>query len=355
MILDEEEKIRELDKGNILGSIRDLPEQVKQVWEEINKVKLPEDYKRTDNVVICGMGGSALGGRIVDCLFTDSLRGSIEVFTGYNVPDYVGPETLLILCSYSGNTQETLQSAKEARKRNACSFILASGGKLAEFASKEKLPAYIYNPVHNPSAQPRMGLGYSLTAILNLMHRCGFITVGEDEIEKSVDMMRSLVKEYDVLSPSNENLAKKLSERLLGKSPILVASEHLVGSTHVFKNQLNENSKTFATSFDIPELNHHLMEGLSNPRTLKPLLHFIFFTSKLYPENILKRYVLTKEVVEKNDISAEIFELMGTSKVMQAFEMLVLSSYVSFYLAILYGINPAPIPWVDYFKNKLAE
>lgn len=355
MILDEEEKVRELDKGNLLGSLRDLPEQVKQCWEEINVVKLPEDYKRTRNVVICGMGGSALGGRIVDCLFTETLRGSIEVFTGYSVPDYVGPDTLVILSSYSGNTEETLQAAKEARKRNACSFILASGGKLAEFAAKEKLPAYIYNPVHNPSAQPRMGIGYSITAILNLMHRCGFISVDEGEIEKSINMMRGLVKEYDLLSPESENLAKKLSERLVGKSPVLIASEHLVGSTHVFKNQLNENAKTFATSFDIPELNHHLMEGLANPRGLKPLLHFIFFSSKLYPENILKRYALTKEVVEKNDISAEIFEMMGTSQVMQVYELLVLSSYVSFYLAVLYGINPAPIPWVDYFKEKLAQ
>ncbi len=355
MILDEEEKVRALDKGNILGSLRDLPEQVKQSWEEINAVKLPEDYKRTRNVVICGMGGSALGGRIVDCLFTDSLRGSIEVFTGYNVPDYVGPETLVILSSYSGNTEETYSAAKEAIKRNACAFILASGGKLVEFAAKEKLPAYVYNPVHNPSAQPRMGLGYSLTAILNLMHRCGFIPVDEKEIEKSVDLMRVLIKEYDLVSPSHENLAKKMSERLVGKSPVLVASEHLAGSTHVFKNQLNENAKTFAASFDIPELNHHLMEGLSNPRSLKPLLHFIFFSSRLYPGNILKRYALTMEVVEKNDISAEIFELTGTSQILQVYEMLVLSSYVSFYLAILYNINPAPIPWVDYFKKKLAE
>lgn len=355
MILDEEEKIRELDKGNILGSLRDLPEQVKQCWEEMNAIKLPEDYKRARNVVICGMGGSALGGRIVDCLFTESLRGSIEVFTGYSVPDYTGPDTLVILSSYSGNTEETLAAAKEARKKNACSFILASGGKLAEFAAKENLPAYIYNPVHNPSGQPRMGLGYSLTAILNLMHRCGFITVDENEIEKSVDMMRGLVKEYDLLLPESENLAKKLAERLEGKSPVLVASEHLVGSTHVFKNQLNENSKTFATSFDIPELNHHLMEGLSNPRSIKPILHFIFFDSKLYPENIRKRYGLTKDVVEKNNISAEIFELTGTSQVIQVYEMLVLSSYVSFYLAILYGINPAPIPWVDYFKEQLSK
>ncbi len=355
MILDEAEKVRELDKGNILGSIRDLPEQVKQCWEEINAVKLPEDYKRTRNVVVCGMGGSALGGRIVDCLFTDSLRGSIEVFTGYNVPDYVGPETLVILSSYSGNTEETLQAAKEAIKRNACSFIIASGGKLAEFASKEKLPAYIFNPVHNPSAQPRMGLGYSLTSILNLLARCGFISLSEEEIDKSVEMMRGLVKEYDVLSPQSANLAKRLSERLLGKLPILVASEHLAGSTHAFKNQLNENAKTFATSFDIPELNHHLLEGLSNPRSMKPLMHFIFFESKLYPENIRKRYNLTKDIVEKNDISAEIYELTGSTKVIQVYELLTLSSYVSFYLAMIYGIDPAPIPWVDYFKNKLAE
>lgn len=355
MILDEEDKVRELDKGNILGSVRDLPEQVVQAWEEMHRVRLPEDYKRTRNVVICGMGGSALGGRIVDCLFTNSLRGSIEVFTGYSLPDYVDPYSLVILSSYSGNTDETLDAAKQARKKNACSFILTSGGKLAEFAAKEKLPAYIFKPVHNPSGQPRMGLGYSLTAILNLLARCGFIPLTGAEMEETVSLMRDLVKDYDLVSPQTQNLAKRLAQRLDGKSPVLVASEHLVGSIHAFKNQLNENAKTFSTNFDIPELNHHLMEGLSNPRSLKPLLHFIFFDSKLYPPNIRKRYPLTKEVVEKNDISAEIFELTAASQIAQVYELLTLSSYVSFYLAILYGLNPAPIPWVDYFKEKLAK
>lgn len=355
MVLDDLNKVKVLDKGNILGSIRDLPEQVKQAWEEIGKVKLPEDYKRSKNVVICGMGGSALGGRIVDCLFSNNLRGSIEIFTDYHIPDYVDPYTLVVLSSYSGNTEETLEASKEARKRNACCFVLASGGKLAEFAATEKLPAYIFKPLHNPSDMPRMALGYSLAGLLNLLARCGYIVLGDEDIEKSIGMMRELVKEYDVLNPHKDNLAKRLAERLIDKSPVLVASEHLIGSTYTFKNQLNENAKTFALSFDIPELNHHLMEGLSNPRTLKQLLHFVFFTSKFYPTNIKKRFDLTKEVVEKNNISAEILELTGTDKLSQVFEMLTLSSYVSFYLALLYGINPAPIPWVDYFKKKLAE
>jgi glucose/mannose-6-phosphate isomerase len=149
-------------------------------------------------------------------------------------------------------------------------------------------------------------------------------------------------------------VAKRLATLLLNKLIILVASEHLVGAAHAFKNQLNENSKTFSALFDLPELNHHLLEALANPKGAKPFLQFLFLNSSLYSPDIGKRYPVAMEVVEKNNVAANSFECFSQSKLEQIFELLTLGEYVSFYLAMLYGLDPTPIVWVDYFKKKLG-
>jgi glucose/mannose-6-phosphate isomerase len=157
--------------------------------------------------------------------------------------------------------------------------------------------------------------------------------------------------DVDVLEPNN--LAKLTAIKLKGRIPVLVASEHLVGSAHAMKNQINEGAKTFSVLFDLPELNHHLLEGLRNPAQAKEYFYFLLFESELYTPRVSKRYPLTKEVIEKNEVEATIIKLTGKNKLNQAFELLAFGEYVALYLAILYGLDPSPIPWVDYFKEKL--
>ncbi|MGB6882086.1 MAG: SIS domain-containing protein, partial [Microgenomates group bacterium] len=105
--------------------------------------------------------------------------------------------------------------------------------------------------------------------------------------------------------------------------------------------------------FDLPELNHHLMEGLKLPPKAKEVLHFLFFESKLYTDRVFKRYSITQEVVEKNSVEHSVYSVRSETKPEQVFELLALSSFVTFYLAVLSGTDPSPIPWVDYFKAKL--
>ena len=162
-----------------------------------------------------------------------------------------------------------------------------------------------------------------------------------------------LTKEFDVDIPENSNLAKSIALKIKDTIPILVASEHLLGSAHSFKNQINETAKSFSSLFDIPELNHHLMEGLKYPAKAKELLNFLFIESNLYSPNVVKRYPITMDVVEKNSINYLKYTATLETKLMQAFEIMILGSFVSFYLALLNGADPKSIPWVDYFKEKL--
>ena len=145
------------------------------------------------------------------------------------------------------------------------------------------------------------------------------------------------------------------SQELYQKIPILISAEHLKGISHSFKNQLNENAKTFSLLFDIPELNHHLMEGLANPKEAKNLLHFLFFESDLYSDKIQKRFPLTKDVVEKNGISTSVYKLKGSTKLEQIFEILKFGSLISLELSKKYEVDITSIPWVDYFKNELSK
>jgi len=351
--IDSYNTITKLDTGGILDSIIALPRQIDQAFREVRGLEIPQKYAAAKNIVVTGMGGSALGGRIIDSLTLTGLRAPLEVFTEISLPKYVNEESLVIVSSYSGNTAETISSLKDAIEKKAMVIGVCSGGKLEEILKKEKLPCYVYSPIANPSNQPRMGLGYSITSILTILAKLDFLTLDETDILRIERMMGEAISEFGPDSPERKNLAKGLALKLKGKIPVLVASEHLVGAAHAFKNQLNENSKSFSLLFDIPEMNHHLLEGLRNPHRAKEILNFVLLESELYSDEIKKRYPLTREVIEKNDVETCIYKLSSGKKLDQIFEVLTLGSFVSLYLAILYDLDPSPIPWVDYFKSKL--
>ena len=353
--LDNLEEVSKLDKSNLLGSIEALPDQIQQAWDEVSQTTIPQGLLNVKNIVVSGMGGSALGGRVIDSLILDRATTPIEVSTEFRLPNYVGPDSLVVVSSYSGNTEETISSANEAINKGAKVFVITTGGKLAQLAKSDALPSYVINPIHNPSNQPRMGVGYSIAAVLALLVKGGYIQMAAGEEKRLVEASRKFVSAYSVRLPTSQNVAKNLAKVLVNKEIVLVASEHLLGVAHAFKNQLNENSKAFAVLFDLPELNHHLMEGLANPKAVKPILQFLFLNSKLYSPEICKRYPITAEVVQKNNVATTTISCSSDSKIEQIFEVLTLGEYVSFYLSLLYDTDPTPIVWVDFFKQALSK
>ncbi len=346
-------EIESLDKGKILKSIRSLDNQVSQVLDEMKNFTLPDSYKDIYNVVICGMGGSALGGRIIKALTTPQSRIPIEIVTDYKLPYYVGEKTLVILSSYSGNTEETISAFHSAQTKKAKVVGVSSGGKLADLLKSENLPSYIFDPIQNPSGQPRMSLGYSIATNIIILNRGGVIDINENDLSNTVAIISDFIKEFDTKVEVDKNRAKKLAQNLLSKAVIIFSSEHLYGIAHAFKNQINENAKTFSCLFDLPEANHHLLEGLEFPKSAKSNFHFLFFESKNYTTQIQKRYPITEDVVTQCGHEFSVYKTFSQEKLAEIFEILVLGSYVSFYLAILNNIDPSKIPWVDYFKTKL--
>src|SRR3989338_8168150 len=164
-ILDNLKKIKKLDSQNMLGSLELLGEQVKQITSG-KKIALPKSYRGIRNVVVLGMGGSTLGSHVIKSLYADTLKIPVEILNGYALPAFVNTKTLVIVSSYSGTTEEPLAAGKQALAKKAHVVTISSGGTLASWAKKNKLPALLFTTENNPCGSPRMGLGYSIVGQL---------------------------------------------------------------------------------------------------------------------------------------------------------------------------------------------
>lgn len=352
--LDNFNAIKRLDKTNMLGSIDLLHKQVGQTWNDIQEFEVPDNYKNVKKVIINGMGGSGIGGHIVRTLFYDKLKIPVMQINSYKIPECLDRETLYIVSSYSGTTEEPLAEIGKAVKKGAKVIGITTGGKQQKIFSEHGLPCFVFEPLYNPCDQPRMGLGYSIFGQVGIFERCGLIQIKDKEVEDVRKVLKTSVNRYGSRISIKSNLAKQTAKKLYGKIPVLVASEFLEGNAHTMANQMNENAKNFSSYFLISELNHHLMEGLRYPKANSKNLFFLFINSDLYYQKNQKRYSITQDIVEKNRVGWAEFKPKSKSKLLQAFEVLSFGSYVGFYLAMLNGLNPAPIPFVDYFKEKLS-
>jgi glucose/mannose-6-phosphate isomerase len=354
VIIDSREEIAKLDKSNMLGSIEALAKQVEHAWQDTQAVTFTPTAD-IQNVVVAGMGGSALGADVIVHLFKDQLKVPLYINRTYDLPAYVNEHTLVLLSSYSGTTEEVVAAAEAARTKNAQIMVIAAGGTLIDIAQQYKYPYYKINPTHNPSQQPRMAIGYSVFGTIGLLAKAGLISVSHDEAAEVIAAITTLVSDCTVEVPQESNPAKVLAYSMIDRLPFIVVADFLEGAAHVSANQHNENSKAFVNYKVIPEINHHLMEGLRFPTSNQSTHFFIFMNSVLYPPKISLRMKLTQQIVEDNTIHTTAIPLQAKSKLAQAFELIAFFSFCSFYLAMLEGIDPSPIPFVDTFKDELNK
>lgn len=354
-MLDSRKEISELDQMNMLGSIEQLGSQVQQIWKDAQSVHFDESYCKVKNVVVAGMGGSALGTHVIQTVFKEELGIPVLIVPDYELPSFVNEDTLVIGSSYSGTTEETLAAVEDAKKKGAKIAGITSGGKLAEFMRVNNYPAVVFEPTYNPCQSPRMGLGYSIFGQIALFAQAGLLKVTETEYNAVMETIADAHVRMSADVSQEKNIAKMLAFEIFSRIPVVMAAEHLEGVAHVFANQLNENAKTYSEYRVIPELNHHLMEGLQFPESNPDNILYISIQSDLYDMHNQKRINLTQQVLEKNKVEYREFVLTRQTKMEQAFELLMLGSYTSFYLALLHNQNPTPIPWVDWFKSELKK
>lgn len=354
-MLDSLEDIKKLDAQNALGSIEMLGSQVQQIWDLAQGLQVDDSYRDITSVVVAGMGGSVLGTHVIQSVFKDELKMPVLIVPDYEMPSFVNEKTLVIASSYSGTTEETLAAVADAQQKGAKIAGITSGGKLADFLRQNNYPALIFETNFNPSNQPRMGLGYSIFGQMALFAQVGLLNVTQTEYQQVLDAVAQAHLQWSKDIPQEKNLAKILAFEMVGHLPVVTAAEHLEGIAHVFANQLNENAKNYSEFRVIPEMNHHLMEGLQFPESNPHNLLFVTAHSDMYLLDNQKRLDLTEQVLEQNHIEYRSYTLQSQGKLAQAFEFLVLGTYASFYLALLNNQNPSPVPWVDWFKDQLKK
>ncbi len=346
--------IATLDVSNMVGSVESLAQQIEHAWKDTRALKFtPKAEIRS--VVVAGMGGSALGADVIRHVFKDQLAVPLEIARDYTLPAYVNEHTLVILASYSGTTEETLACAKQAQEAGAQLMVISSGGALIELAKQHNLTHYKIVPTYNPSGQPRAAIGYAITGTIALLTSAGIIAVSEEDMQTVIATVTATTKECSVDSPQESNPAKLLAYNMIDMRPIIVAADFLEGAAHVAANTTNENAKAFADYKVLPELNHHLLEGLQFPSTNNSTHVVLFVMSLLYHERNRTRVEITQELIAEMGIHTVQIPLKGLTKLAQAFELITLFACASFYLSLLENINPTPIPFVDRFKEELSK
>lgn len=349
--LDRHQVYELVDPSCLRNRIADLPDQCWHAWEKALTFSLPATYAHVRSVVIMGMGGSAIGGDLISGLMPFEKGPPVIVLQGYDIPSWVGPDTLAIASSYSGNTEETVAMCQEAIRRGAQVIAITSGGKLAKLSNDYNFP--LFNIEY--CGEPRSALGYSFVAPLAILSKLGLLQDKKTDLAEAVDVMRDLALALAPEVLQARNMAKITAVSLHNKVPVIYGAEFLVKAARRWKTQFNENSKTWAFYEAISELNHNSIEGYSIPGNAGDQLYVILLHSRFLDSRISVRYDITEAMLGENGITYKRFEAVGDTPLAHLLTTIMLGDYVSYYLSILHETDPAITRSIDFLKQKLTE
>lgn len=297
--------------------------------------------KEFKNVLLTGLGGSGIGGSIVQNYVADKMSVPFVVNKDYFLPSFVNADTLLIVSSYSGNTEETVAAMQQGIKAKATVVCITSGGKVAEIAKKKGLDCILL-PAGMP---PRACLGYSSVQVLFTLAHFGFI---KDDFQKSIKNSITLLNEDE---KAIQRAAKSLAGKLNGKTPIIYSAANYEGVAVRFRQQINENSKMLCWHHAIPEMNHNELVGW---RDKDPNRVVVLLRNEDDYERAQLRMEINKKVIKKYSSVNEVWS-KGKTYLEKVFYLVHLTDWVSIYLAELHGVDATEVKVIDFLKGELSK
>jgi glucose/mannose-6-phosphate isomerase len=343
--------IQRIDPKGMYNWIKDFPKQIEDAVRIGKEAKIKLNVKGVQNIILTGLGGSAIGGDLLRSYLADELDIPFMVNRYYTLPEYVGKNTLVIVSSYSGNTEETISAHKDAMKRKARVLCISTGGETAKTAKKFKQP-WIQVP---PGLSPRAALGYSFFPLLVVLGKLGFIKPKDKDIKETIQLLKNksdLFKNPE--SPDNTPL--KLAERLKNKLPVIYSPvEHLDTVNIRWRGQIAENAKQLSSGHVLPEMNHNELVGWKVLTELMKNMHVVFLKDIGTHKRVAIRGVITKQIVSQ--YAGEVTEVASEGKGLLArlFSLIYFGDWVTLYLAILNTVDPEPVAIIDYLKNELSK
>ena len=327
-----------IDKSNMKEVIAKSPEQLTKGLNLAKNIKIEGKFK---NVIICGVGGSALPANILNSIV--SSRIPIYIHRDYNLPGLANEDSLIICISYSGNTEETISALQEAINKNITSVAIATGGKIEKMCEEHnialaKIPAGI---------QPRSATGYLFSALSTILTNCGII---EDISSDIFHTAEELIKINSTLEKEGKTLAKKLAKKI----PIVYASNNLKAAARIWKIKFNENSKIPAFHNYFPELNHNEMVGFTDKKRVGNFHVLIIRDNKDHPRTI-KRMELMSSTLTKKGVKNSFIDTKEGTMMFRLFAVLLLGDWTSYYVAINNKTDPTPVVMVEEFKAMMQK
>ncbi len=345
-MLDDLRYIHEKDAVDTLGI---AARQASQLLDDFTFPVEPQ-FGTINNVVFAGMGGSALAAEIVRVW--PGLPVPFEIVRGYDIPRYLDGNTLFIASSYSGTTEEALAALDQAVEKGAQIAVIASGGRLQEIAEEKKYPLALLPRVD----QPRYAVFSSLKATLTILAKAGLVSADEitPQLKQIAGFLQQYIQAWGAEVPTANNPAKQLAQELMGKSVVVYSGPKLWPAAYKWKISCNENAKQIAWTNQLPEFNHNEFIGWSKQPIDKPYA-VVDLRSNLEHPRVQKRFEVTARLLSGMRPDPHVVQAEGETLPEQLLWTITFGDFVTLYLALLNGLNPAPVDLVEKFKKALNE
>lgn len=351
MDLDLHQDFARIDPQGMMAQIEDLPDQLLRAWDLGMNQPLPK-FKPIHQVLIAGMGGSAIGADLLAAYIEPFCRVPVVVLRDYSLPAWAaGEQTLVIASSHSGNTEETLSTFSLARSAGCQLFAISTGGKLSQEAQAVGAGPWVFEH----QGMPRSAVGYSFGLLLALFTRLGLIPDPSDELDGAIAVMRQQQAGLRADVPVVQNPAKRLAGQLVGRGVIVLGSGLLAPVARRWKGQLNELAKAWA-SFDVlPEADHNTVAGTGNPMEMLAQTSAIFLRAPSdHPRN-RQRSELTAQMFMLAGIVSDFYIARGGTRLAELWSTLHFGDYVAYYLAMIYEADPTPIAAIAQLKEAMSS
>lgn len=341
--------LQSIDTQNMWDFLEGFPDQWKEAMELTENVELTVDPDQIQNICFVGMGGSAIGADLMRAYSYKSCPYPVQVVRHYEVPGWIDEDSLVIACSFSGNTEETRTALAAARSRGAQAIAVTSGGKLMLKAANEEFD-YIKIPGGMP---PRAALGYSFVPLFRIFQHLGFLDEKDEVLQETHQL---LIEQNGLLSNPSDNEALSLARKLDDTLPIIYSDATTMEPVNLrWRGQFEENAKTLAYGNTLPEMNHNEIVGWERIAHLTGRLSVIMLEDSQDNERVKRRMEIVEELVKDQTATLHILDTRGESRLARMFSLIQLADWTSYYLAVLNNIDPTPITKIDLLKSKLAE
>jgi len=362
-ILDQSKEIEKIDKGGMLKVCIKMPEHCRDAIQRAKQTKIPEkvkvsekiaiQYKRPSQIIVAGMGGSAIGGEILKDWLKDRIPIPIEVCRDYALPAYANKNTLVFAVSYSGNTEETLSAFLNAVKRGCMIITVTSGGHLISLSEKMHIPSLTIPMI--VGCPPRAAIAYLFFPLPILMEKMGILSNVGEEIEEAIGILERLSRENAPQIPTKNNRAKKLAIELENTMPAVYGFRQYAAIAQRLKAQFNENTKIPSKQEVFPELNHNEVMGWEAPEPLTKKFSTILLRDRNEPPEIRHRIEATKLLALNKTQKVLEIHAEGEGKLAKMLSAMYVGDLASVYLAILRGTDPMPVETITKIKKEMAR